>query len=859
VVYTTPVVAAEPPAEVGKWTIFIANDNCPDYTWGFSEQQTRKAFADVVKGHLDEMTRTDGQPPENRDRYNAAVTQEVLCFVEHYPERKEELIRRIKEGRLYVSPYLCNSLWAFQGVEGAIRTFYPARRLERDWGITIDCAHHIELPSLPWGTPTILAGCGLRNLSVPYYGYDSPFGGLRTPPIFIHEGPDGSRVKVVMDRFACGKSSYTQGANVLGKSDAIDKEWIAHYAGLGAAYPLRAILASGTHGDISPGSGNQARGLAEKIIQYNARPGPRPKLVNATFPQFWQAVEQEESRKPWLPTVRGDFGHSWDLWPVSLAKYAADMREGERMLLAAEALLSVAAHNRRFRPELVKTTQADRQRAEWCLAMLSDHAWNGTDERNQRHNADLRRQWSEELNRIAQTLLEQGWSAAGLQRHREQDSIVLDSLGLPRKVPASKYTFLTVFNPLSLPRKGLVRIEVPEKVSEAFEQGPEGRRLPSQIAREDGRRMLYFVSPEVPGFGIMVFQLKAESEPAKHSSEQTAPPTALESPHYRAAIDSTTGGLSSLVHKATGTELRAAAKGRALCQTVYFDGKEHTLSDVKSEVTASGPVFARLRVTGKAQGIEVTSFVTVYEDLDQVDFDLRINKPVSTKQDRLCQVFPVLRDGSTLRIATTGAVIRPRPQPEGDLLPGADTRRFAVQEFLNVSSENIGVTIAPLDAFVLRMDLDPVSIEAIGNDQNYKEVVKDQNGVTSFRFRYALRAHAGGYDGRAAMAFGRSAATPLLAAIGRTPEPDKLLLTVDPARAIATCFKPADDAAAGGFILRLSEVAGQPGPVTIAVSGYKRAVQTDLLERDIKELKIVDGKVTFDLKPHGFAALRLLP
>ena len=144
------------------WTVYVTNDNCPDYTWGLSEEQTRQAFADMVRGHLDEMQRTDKQPAENRDRYNMAVTQEALCFVEKYPDRKQELISRIREGRVYVSPYLCNSLWGMQSAEGVLRTFYPARRLEREWGIPLTTAHHIELPSLPWGTATLLAGCGIR-------------------------------------------------------------------------------------------------------------------------------------------------------------------------------------------------------------------------------------------------------------------------------------------------------------------------------------------------------------------------------------------------------------------------------------------------------------------------------------------------------------------------------------------------------------------------------------------------------------------------------------------------------------------------------------------------------------------------
>ncbi len=253
-----PVRADEPP-DARQWTVYVANDNCPDYTWGLTEEQTRQAFADVVRGHLDEMKRTDGQPSESRDRYNMAVTQEAICFVEKYPERKQELIDRIKEGRVYVSPYLCNSLWGMQSAEGVLRTFYPARRLEREWGVPLTTAHHIEEPSLPWGTATLLAGCGIRHLTNPYYGYDSTFGDLKCPPLFYLEGPDGSRIKVWLDRFASSKSHYTQGAAMLRKPDAIEKEWIAHYAGLGAVYPLRSILASGTHGDISPGSGGQAR------------------------------------------------------------------------------------------------------------------------------------------------------------------------------------------------------------------------------------------------------------------------------------------------------------------------------------------------------------------------------------------------------------------------------------------------------------------------------------------------------------------------------------------------------------------------------------------------------------------------
>jgi len=823
------------PAMDSQWTIYVANDNCPDYTWGLTEQQTRKAFADVVRGHLDEMSRTDKEPWYNQDRYNAAVTMEVICFMEQYPQRKDELIRRIKEGRVYVSPYLCNSLWAFQSVEGAIRTFYPARRLEREFGIPMEVAEHTELPSLPWGVPTILAGCGVRWLSLPFYAYDSTFGGLKTGPVFIMEGPDGSQVRVVMDRFACGKASYMQGAHMLRNPAGITKEWLPHYRGLGKEYPAQAILASGTHGDISPGSGNQAREFAEAIIKYNAGGGKGPKLVNATVPMFCKAIDEAEAKAPFMKAVKGCFGHSWDVWPVCLAKYVAEMRQAERSFLTAEALVAVAAARR---PDLLAATQADRRRGEWCWAMLSDHAWNGTDDNNKRQNAELRRDWAKELAGISGKVTERAWFALGLKPSADG---------------------LVVFNSLSVPRAEIVRAATLGQVTGV---AIDGRTVPSQAVEENGRRFLYFVTPQLPGFGFGQARYVKGVEVGATEARIKASATELESPYYRLTVDAKTGGVSSLVHKASGKEVLAAGAKRTICQTVFFDGKEQTLSDVKSEVVAAGAVLGRVRVSGRVGGMAVANDITVYADLDRVDFDVRVNKPVTSQQQRLCQVFPVMGEGATLRAETTGAVIRPMAQPKGDLLPGADTKRLAVQGFVDCSVDGgLGVTIAPLDAFVLRMDLDAITFEAMGNDQNYKEVVQDQHGQTEFRFRYSLKAHEKGYGAAEAMAWSRAAATPLAIAPGETGG-ERLSgagIVMDPRRAVATCLKPADAEEAGGVVLRLWETAGETGPVEMGLAGYERAWQVDLLERELKELAIVDGQVRVEVRAKGFGGVRLVP
>jgi len=233
VLATISSLAGQTQHSASDWAIYVANDACSDYTWGFNEEQTRHAYADVVRDHLDEMLRTDKEKPENQDRYNLSITQEALAFIEYYPERTPEPIRRIKESRISVGPVYNNALWGFQSTEAVIRTFYPARHLERDWGIPLSVAQHIEQPSLPWGVASILAASGFRWLSVPYLDYDSTFAGLKNPVLFDWEGPDGATVHVVMDKFASQKANYVQGAYILKEPRRISDEWLPHYSELG--------------------------------------------------------------------------------------------------------------------------------------------------------------------------------------------------------------------------------------------------------------------------------------------------------------------------------------------------------------------------------------------------------------------------------------------------------------------------------------------------------------------------------------------------------------------------------------------------------------------------------------------------
>ena len=342
--------------------------------------------------------------------------------------------------------------------------------------------------------------------------------------------------------------------------------------------------------------------------------------------------------------------------------------------------------------------------------MLGDHAWNGTDDANRKENASLRRRWADELVDAARDLGERAWAAAGL---------------------TDWTAAVTLFNPTGGAREDVVRFAIPPSRPIREARDADGQALPSQLVLENEQPVLYFVPPRLAAFSTTTLGLGSGGPPVP--TPLLATPTSLEGPFYSLTVDPRTGGLASLVHKATGRELVVPGP-RTLGQTVYFDGKEAGASGFESAVETIGPVLARLHVSYRTGPAETDLFVTLYAHVDRVDLDYRVRKQPVAVEERLVHVFPVVAPGATVRLDTTGALVRPRLAPEGDLVKGGNTRRFAIQGFVDASGPAGGVTVATRDAFLLRNDLEPLSFEALGNDQNFKEVTKDQGGATDFRF-----------------------------------------------------------------------------------------------------------------------------
>jgi hypothetical protein len=805
------------------WRIYISHDCCNDFTWGNDETSTRDNLAEMLRAHLDVMTKTDNHDPDERDHYTATTFIEAVCFLQKYPERKDELVRRTKEGRLTLSPWLCNTQWGSMSPEGTLRAMSAARRLELETGIPISYGNHSEMPSLPLGVVPLLAGAGVKWVVVPWLLFDTVWAKLETPPIICHEGPDGSQVKFIFDHYASMRGLYIQGLKILENPQHIP-EWTAHYESLGESYPLTAFFAAGTHHDLFPDKRFEIEPLNQKLSDIN-RSRDDVRLVNASLTRFVNEVGEPNAQK--FPVEKRSFGISWEAWPVGLAGIMAKVRLVERAYYDAEALLALATLKE---PRELEYTEAARHRADDVIAMLGEHAWNGMNERSHRINQHLRRNWAGELEMLGETL-----------SVRAQEVLTTQEDG--------QYT---LFNPLGQARRDIVRVAETHR----FSVSQNWRPFVQQQVLEDGVWNTVFVSPEVAAFSSVDFH---QSNPTvlPPLPETAATDSSLENIHFSLKLGDKNPGLASLVHRATGAELRVGDLN--IAETIWWAGKRIPLEVTSCELLSHGPVLTRLAQHSSGPGLDVTTFVTAYPDFDHIDIEVRLHKTVFHDHERVTQVFPVAKKDAVPLAQTPGAFLRVAPSPHGDLHPDADRTRLALDNFVQVTHDKGLCSIATLESYLLRPDLGLLSIECLGNDQNSPEVSHDQGGDRHFRFRYRLRFDAAGTP-LVPTALVKTAqwaanfAHPLMFLKGKPNFPD-VAIVPESSRVVTQCLKPALDGRA--LVLRYWEVTGSSEPLKIKVSGVSSVSVCDLLERSGEALVLQDGVVHVPVRGWGFGAVRL--
>jgi len=822
---------------VRPWTLYILPHSHVDIGYTAVQTEIEKLHWKYMDDALEICRKTAGYPPEARFKWNS----EVLWAVDSYlrqaaPEKRDRLIAAIKAGQVHLDALYGNELTGLCRPEELMRLTDCARRLAKQYGVTIDAAMISDVPGYTWGIVPALAQSGVKYFSigtnhVHRIGRTLDAWGDRP---FWWVSPSGQE-KVLCWVAGKGYSGFHPGLwDRIGK---VRPEALLEYVEKmeASGFPFDVVqLRYSIDGDNGPPDPD----LPDFVKNWNAR-YVWPKLRIATTRELFVELERQAAGK--IPEVRGDFTPYWEDGAGSSSQETALTRTAAERLVQAETLFALL-DPRRYPGE-------DFYQAWRNVLLYNEHTWGAHCSITQPDSDFTKAQW-----KIKQ--------AFALDASAQSQKLLAASLA-GRAGAASPAAAVEVFNTTSWPRTDLVILPAGTKVAGDVVRDSEGRTVPSQRLSTGE---LAFLATSVPPLGAARFALEAgQPEPR---GQATAEGLRLRNLRIRISVDPKTGAIASFASHGLPTDLAHDRDGFGLNAYFYVAGRDPKSPQASGKPTVRvkerGPLVASLVVEGDAPGCrKLVRELRVVDGLERVDLVDLVDKQQVRTPEGVHLGFAPRVPGGVLRMDVPWGVIR----PELDQLPGACKNYFSVGRWIDVSNDEFGLCCATLDAPLaevgaIRMDVpspfDPKNFLStlrptqtfywylMNNywETNYKA---DQEGPIAFRF--SLMPH-GRFDPVTVARFGVERSQPLVAVpapAGARPVPSAL--RVEPAGVMVTLLKPAEDGR--GLVVRLHNVGSESVEAKVIWPGAKRIVLSSPKE---EEGPALTGAIA--MPPGGIATLR---
>lgn len=758
-------------------------------------------------------------------------------------DRRAKVIEALKEGSLAVHALPFSLHTESLDLEDLVRGLHFSAKIARDVGKPLPIGGKMtDPPCHSWVLPTLLHHAGIRFL---HMGGNPCAQGMRLPPLFWWEGPDGSRI-------LC----------------AYVHEYGTPPVPTGNDWPAKNYLAMVMTGD---NQGPPTVEEVEKIRRTIAAQLPKAKVTFGTLDDFAKAIEEE---KPELEVIRRDMPDTWIHGVMSNPIESGTVRRVRPLEPALETLdTQLRAWGEAPAPLGRQLAEAYEQ-----SVMYGEHTWGPGVWQVGSHYGD---EWKKLLakghyNSFLQQFVDKGDEA------RKVDAIVspglADRLDLLARSVKSEGPRVVVYNPLPWTRSGIVEIS-----------GRPGQR---------------FLAKDVPGSGYRTYPMGNEQPTANDVSASS-----LDTPFYKIAFDLKRGGIASLVEKSTGRELVDQSSPYALGQFLHerfswneveaftrdyvvpieFNGNPSWLNlneygkpgmpspdrspyaaitpgawtlVIKRDVAADTVIFTAGDTKGLAKGYTLTFAFPRHEAAVEVQWRVEDKTPDPIPEGGwLC--FPFAIQQPQFVLGRLGGPI----DPAKDLVPGSNRFLGCVSTGVAITgADQAGAGLCPLDSPLVSLDqpglwkwsLDfipkrPAVFVNLYNNMYNTNFRLWQEGSWSSRVSFwPLPKGSDAVEDLAEKAW--EARLPLLATVSRGPAGTLPLsqtgLALSRRGVLVTAFGNDPDGSAG-TLLRVWEQGGRAGDLTVTLPHGLKATHAAPVnlrgEPTGKAMAIVDGTFTFPL------------
>ncbi len=832
-------------------------------------------------------------------RWTVENTFVLSRWLQHASPAQIERFQALERaGRIEVTGMFAN-LTPLLDADELIESFQLLRTLRQDYGFTITSAMNCDVNGENWPLVDLLLDVGIEGFTM---AINTHFGGapLARPDIFQWQGPSGRSV------LAYSGWPYDQGWRYgIGRSvEEFEQQWWPRVEQRleEIDYPLPVVMVQSYHpfGD----NGSAFAGFTRWIDEWNAS-GKAPHIELATPRMWWAAVKEHLAK---LPTHRGDWTDYWNFGCASSAREQTINRQSRTRLRTADAIAAAVQVTPAAQadPWLGRSLALYRQEAWDNLIFWDEHTWGADHSVRQPDGEDTASQWNAKANFA--------YRARSLSLMLQRDALA----ALARRVDGGGDDLLLV-NPLPWPRTLAADVPAPVlKPRGTADDDTAGRQfqdqtpqtasvpLPPSQKLEDLSAKRTAVPPvTVPAYGYTVVPRADLVEYAL--TDKVTEDATVETPRYRLIFDREQGGIVSWYDRKLLHEWVNPAAGHRLHTFVHeevadrdYPWPRHRLFSMKwdsefverdrgwkpgwharrrapSRVLSHNvfrtPLGIEIIQTLDAPGIvgPLVQSVFLPDFADYVECRAQWHMGLDDHPEATYLLFPFLLPAASARFDLGPQAVR----PESDQLPGVCRDYFTVQNWVDFSNDQLGITIATPDNPMVQFgdfhfghnqsefQLErPLFLGWVTNTYWETNFRAHQPGLVTARYR--LQPHAGSFDEAAAHRFGLEAANdaPLLQHLGETKASEQwpatgALLELPQPPVVVLHVKPAADGA--GVVVRLLNASDAEQPARIA-SGLVHIVGAqacDLLEQPTDALTVIDGAVTLSLPPRRIAVVRL--
>jgi hypothetical protein len=817
---------------VRKWVVYLLPHSHVDIGYTHVQTDVERSHWQFYEQALAAARQTADYPPEARFKWNVEVLWATDSYLKQAsPAQRDAFLDAVKQGFVGLDALYGNQLTGLCRPEELIQLVDYGNRLKREHDVPIESAMISDVPGYTWGIVSVLAESGVKYFSIgPNNGHrigftlraygDKPFW-WRSP---------GGRHRILCWIPGTGYWQGFRGAAGLQKLLQQMED---------ANYPYELVQIRHCLGD-NAGPGVD---LSQFVRDWNAKYA-YPKLVIATTREAMRELERRYGDR--LPELSGDFTPYWEDGAGSSARETALNRAAAERLVQAETLFA-----------LLQPTQypLDAFREAWRNVVLYDeHTWGAHCSITEPESDFTKAQWA----------IKQRFALDA-----DAQSTRLLGAATTATQPASEpVRGIDVWNTCSWTRTDVVRVPGAWSAAGDCVRDAQGDAVPAQRLHSGE---LAFLAADVPALGAARFTVHPRTAaPADQTSQPhavQAAGNALTNGSLDVQLDAERGAIQSLRWR-NHDFVDAGSPGDPLVNDyLYVAGRRpdqpQSNGSVDIDIREQGPLVASIVVRSAAPGCTALEReLTLYAGLDRLDIANLVDKQNVYQQEAVHFAFPFQVPEGVIRMDIPWAVAR----VETDQLPGACKNYFTVQRWVDVANDNLGITLATVDAPLVevgRITCDPIAvgwIERLEPTQTFFSYVMNNYWETNYKasqdgptlFRYSLRPHAA-YDPASTARFGVARSQPLIVLpAGAAPLPSAAPIQIDSDAVMATSVRPG--AAAGALVVRLFNPTDQPASASIRCPD-SRSTRTQLC--DLTGFPVGELAQPIQLDPYQFVTVHV--